>query len=144
MDSTQIALLITAICGGIGGLITAIAALLKIRTESAFGAHERDELKQQIDAGNREREQLKQELAEVKRASQVRDDLARTNIILLGESMGGLRNDNAKLALLVNQLFNQFQTATGRRPDVDLEMLKHMRTIEYITGPLGPLEVPEQ
>jgi len=99
-----------------------------------------DELQKQLDAARRD-------LIEARRSAQSQNDIARTNIILLGESMGNVRNDNAKMALLINQLFNQFEEATGRKPDVNIDMLRHMRTIEYITGPLdtlGRLEVPER
>ncbi len=65
----------------------------------------------------------------------------RRDIILIGESLAAARSDNAKLALLINQLFRQFEQATGERPAVDLEMLKNMQTLSYITGPLGPLDV---
>lgn len=68
----------------------------------------------------------------------------RTDLILLGENMSAVRSDNAKLALLVNQLFNQYETALGRKPDIDIEMIKHMQTIQYITGPLGPLDVNQK
>lgn len=113
-------------------VIGALAALFGV----AFNARRIDELTKQLEIAKRD-------AIEARRSAQAQNDIARTNIILLGESMGSVRSDNAKMALLINQLFNQFETATGHKPDVDIQMLKHMRTIEYITGPLGPLEVPD-
>lgn len=69
------------------------------------------------------------------------DRRLRTELIILGQSIADLRNDSASLALLVNQLFNQFQDATGRKPDIDFEMLHNLRTLQYKTGKLGPLDL---
>jgi hypothetical protein len=140
MTLTEIALIV----GAFATLITAMGGVL-------INFHRLDELtdrveqeKQKSEQAQVQAEQLKREIAEVKRTAQMRDEIARTNIILLGESMGLVRGDCASLAMLVNQLFKEFERETGHRPPVDIEMLKHMRTIEYITGPLGPFEIPEQ
>ena len=122
MNFTELALLIGAVAA-VGGVIS--------------NARRIDELQKQLDAARRD-------LTEAKRSAQSQNDIARTNIILLGESMGSVRSDNAKMALLINQLFNQFQQATGRKPDVDINMIKHLRTLEYITGPLGPIDIPDR
>lgn len=137
MNGTEVALIV----GAIATLITALGGVL-------INFHRIDELTARVEQEKQKREQaeqeqgkLKREIAEVKRTAQQRDDIARTNIILLGESMGMVRADCASLALLVNQMFREFERETGHKPPVDIEMLKHMQTIEYITGPLGPLNV---
>lgn len=68
---------------------------------------------------------------------------ARKDIIMIGEQLHEARLDNAIMAEAFNQLFIEFRDVTGHKPAVNLERLKHMRTIQYITGPLsqGPLEV---
>lgn len=139
MTGAEIALIV----GAIATLITALGGVL-------INFHRLDELTDRFEAEKQKREeaeqgqeQLKREIAEVKRQAQARDEIARTNIVLLGESMGMVRGDCASLALLVNQMFKEFETETGHKPPVDIEMLKHMQTIQYITGPLGPLEIPK-
>jgi len=122
MNFTELALLIGAIAA-VGGVIS--------------NARRIDELQKALAEERRQRQ-------EEKRIAQQQNDLARTNIILLGESMGSVRSDNAKMALLINQLFNQFETATGHKPDIDINMIKHLRTLEYVTGPLGPLDIPDR
>lgn len=133
MSGQEIALVI----GATAAFVTALGGVL-------INAHRLDELTKQLESERKQRESLERELTETRRSAQQQADIARTNIVLLGESMGSVRSDNAKMALLINQLFNQFQQATGRKPDVDINMIKHLRTLEYITGPLGPLEVPER
>lgn len=129
MTTTEIALLITAIAGGLGGLITALAALLKTRSESALNGHERDELKKRV-----------AELEGQHQKDRVDIERNRTDLIMIGEAWSDTKYDTATMALLINQLFNQYKAATGQAPEVDIEMLRHMRTIGYITGPLGPLD----
>ena len=77
-----------------------------------------------------------------------RQDDARKDIILIGESLHEARMDNAVIAEAFNQLFIEFKQVTGHRPAVNLDRLRHMTTLRYITGPLempsGPLEIPEQ
>ena len=80
-------------------------------------------------------------LADQLKEERHRAEKTRGDLILMGESLSLNRQDNAKLALLVNQLFNQFRDATGREPTIDMDMLHQMMTISYITGPLGPLDV---
>lgn len=70
-------------------------------------------------------------------------DRIRTELVLIGQNLAGTRADCASLAMLVNQMFNQFEEATGRKPDIDIEMLKHLQTISYITGKLGPLDLSD-
>lgn len=65
----------------------------------------------------------------------------RTELNLMGSALSDARYDTAAMALLINQLFDQYKSATGKAPEVNIEMLKHMRTISYVTGPLGPLDV---
>lgn len=133
MSGSEIALIL----GATAALITALGGVV-------INAHRLDEITKQLAEAQRVQEKLRQELTEAKRSAQAQNDIARTNIVLLGESMGNVRSDNAKMALLINQLFNQFEQATGHKPDVDISMIKHLRTLEYITGPLGPIDVPEQ
>lgn len=63
------------------------------------------------------------------------------SIIWIGEGLSRARADNGSLVLLVNQLFREYEQATGKKPEIDLEMFAHFMTIKYITGKLGPLEV---
>ncbi len=65
-----------------------------------------------------------------------RESLNRRDLVLIGEQLALTRSDAAKLALLINQLFNQYKMVAGRAPDVDLEMIAHMREVYYITGEL--------
>ena len=69
------------------------------------------------------------------------DRRLRTELTILGQHIAGLRADNAAMAMLINQLFNQYQEATGRKPDIDFDMLKNLQTLSYVTGKLGPLDL---
>jgi hypothetical protein len=129
MASADIALLVTAIGGATAAIITAIAAL----RNSNYNAARVAEAAAAIDALERK---LEQAAVEAERQAIAN----RNSIIYIGEDLSRNRADNAKLALLVNQLFNQFKEATGKSPDIDLEMLRHLQTLSYITGPLGPLD----
>ena len=68
----------------------------------------------------------------------------RQDIIQIGESLHQARQDNAIIAEAFNQLFIEFHSVTGHRPQVNLERLKHMQTIKYITGPLGTLKIEDR
>jgi hypothetical protein len=70
---------------------------------------------------------------------------ARRDIIQIGEQLHHARLDNAVLAEAFNMLYSEFNNVTGHRPAVNLDRLKHMQTIQYITGPLegGPLQVKD-
>src|SRR5574341_540272 len=54
---------------------------------------------------------------------------ARRDIILIGEQLHEARLDNAVMAEAFNQLFAEFRDVTGHKPAVNLDRLKHMRTI---------------
>jgi len=123
MTGSEIALII----GASAALVTAIGGVI-------FNARRIDDLVKQL-------EKAKHEAIESRRSARHQADLNRSNIIILGESMSDVKADNAKMALLINQLFNQFEQATGSKPEVNIEMIKHLRTIDYITGPLGPFDV---
>lgn len=101
---------------GIAAIITAIGTLLFNATKLA---------------------DMNKRLEEYKR----RENLNRTDLITLGEQLQTTRSDAAKMALLIDQLFRQYQTAIGKPPDVDLKMIQHMRELYYVTGPLGPIDV---
>lgn len=94
-----------------------------------------------IDESKRQIEKLTADLEYTRKAAQTQNEIARENIILLGESMSNVRSDNAKLALVFNQLYNDFERVTGSKPPIDLQLLRDMRTLEYITGPLPHIEV---
>jgi hypothetical protein len=126
MNSADVALLITAIGGSCAAIITAIAALRNSNSNAAKAETSEERIKK-----------LEDDLAdELKRR-----ETDRRNIIVIGEELSNTRYDASALAMLVNQLFNQFKAATGTAPEVDIEMLRHLRTIGYITGQLGPLDV---
>ena len=130
MSIAELALLITTLSGAIAALIGAIVALVKTRSESALGQHERDELRQESAVQKKQIDELK--------ANRIID---RRDIILIGESLAQARSDNAILAEAFNQIWNEFYAATGHKPAANLEALKRLQTIEYITGRLGPLNV---
>ena len=123
MTAAELTLLITPIVAAIGA---AIVALINSRATATELGHVKDDL-------------------EVERA--LRIDLqdkqadARRDIIAIGEQLHEARLDNAVMAEAFNQLFIEFRDVTGHKPAVNLDRLKHMRTISYITGPLdrGPL-----
>ena len=119
MTGAELSALITAVGVSVAGILTAIAALVNARNSAA----KVEELRGKLD------NELK------------RREIDRRDIILIGDSLADARSDTAAMALLINQLFNQYREATGKAPDVNIEMLKHMRTIGYITGKLGPLDV---
>lgn len=113
MSIAELALLITTLSG-------AIVALINTRANStAIGKLQAD----LVDA-------------------QDKQEKARKDIILIGESLHDARLDNAVIAEAFNELYLEFRQVTGHKPLVNLDRLRHMRTIEYITGPLerGPLE----
>lgn len=85
-------------------------------------------------------DKLKKDLAEATHDQET----ARKDIILIGESLHQARSDNAIIAEAFNQLFIEFKEVTGHRPSVNLERLRHMQTIAYVTGPLGPLDVNQK
>ncbi len=112
MSVAEIALLITT-------LTSAVVALINTRTNTAAI----DKLKRDLETANHDQE------------------TARKDIILIGESLHQARGDNAVIAEAFNQLFIEFTSVTGHRPSVNLDRLRHMQTIAYITGPLGPLDI---
>lgn len=112
MSVTELVLLITTVT-------SAIVAIINTRTNATAI----DELKDELEDAHKQQKN------------------ARRDIILIGEQLAVTRQDSAALVILVNQLFNQYEQATGKKPDVNWEMFDQMRTIQYITGPLGPLNV---
>jgi hypothetical protein len=130
MTIAELALLITTLSGAIAALIGAIVALVKTRTDSELGRHERDELRKE----SAEQKALIEDLQK----NRVTD---RRDIILIGESLAQARSDNAIMAEAFNQLWNEFYTVTGHKPQANLEGLKRLQTIRYITGKLGPLNI---
>jgi hypothetical protein len=112
MSVAELALLITTLSG-------ALVALLNTRTNTQAIGKLQEGLKE---------ERHKQETW-------------RNDVLQIGEQLHHARLDNAVLAETVNQLFIEFRDVTGHRPQVNLDRLKHMQTIQYITGPLGPLDL---
>lgn len=123
MTVAEIALLITTLSG-------AIVALLGVRTNAA----KLSDMQRQLDEAH-------QQIID----GQDKQGDARKDIILIGEQLHFARLDNAVIAEAFNQLFLEFQAVTGHKPVVNLDRLKHMQTIQYITGPLesGPLKMKE-
>ena len=116
MTIAELALLITTLSG-------AIVALINTRANStAIG-------------------KLQEQLTD----AQDRQETARKDIIAIGEQLHFARLDNAVIAEAFNQLFIEFREVTGHKPAVNIDRLKHMQTISYITGPLegGPLQVKD-
>src|SRR5512139_2699852 len=122
MSAAELALLITALSG-------AIVALLNARTNK----HELDETKDKLDEATKRIGEL-----EYHRITDRRD------IILIGESLAQARSDNSVIAQAFNALYEEFFQATGRKPSADLNALKKLQTIEYITGRLEPLNVEKK
>lgn len=125
MSIAELTLFITPIVAAIGA---AIVALINSRANAVEIVKLKDDLKE-----------AKEELEgyEEKQAD------ARKDIILIGEQLHEARLDNAVMAEAFNQLFIEFRDVTGSKPKVNLDRLRHMRTIQYITGPLGkgPLDI---
>lgn len=123
MTVAEMALLITTLTG-------AIVALFGVRTNATKLA----ELQEQLDEAHKQ-------IID----GQDKQGDARKDIILIGEQLHYARLDNAVIAEAFNQLFIEFREVTGHKPLVNLDRLKHMQTIQYITGPLeaGPLKVKE-
>lgn len=119
MSIAELTLLITALSG-------AIVALLNGRTYK----HELDETKEKLDEATKRIGELE--------AHRITD---RRDIILIGESLAQARADNAIMAKAFNNLWEEFFRVTGHKPEADLEMLKKLQTVQYITGQLGPLNV---
>jgi hypothetical protein len=78
---------------------------------------------------------------EARKEREQHDRRLRSELVILGQNLAALRADNASLAMLVNQLFNQYEAATGKKPDVDFDMLRNLQTLQYVTGKLGPLDL---
>lgn len=133
MNSADAALLVTALGGSIAAIITAIAAYINARNNAA----KVDELEREINEVKDQRDDFEKQLVNEKHMR----EFTRRDIVLIGEQLQAARSDVAAMALLINQLFNQYQEATGKKPDVDVDMLRQMNTIQYITGKLGPLDV---
>lgn len=119
MSIAELTLLITALSG-------AIVALLNGRTYK----HELDETKQKLEEATKRIGELE--------SHRIMD---RRDIILIGESLAQARADNAIMAKAFNNLWEEFYRVTGRKPEVNLDMLKQLQTVQYITGQLGPLNV---
>jgi hypothetical protein len=130
MTIAELALLITTLSGAIAALIGAMVALMKTRTDSELGKHEREELRQESAEQKKQIEKLE--------GYRVTD---RRDIILIGESLAQARSDNAIMAEAFNQIWNEFYQVTGHKPAANLEALKRLQTLQYITGKLGPLNV---
>lgn len=130
MNGLEVAAIITAI----GGFVAVVGGLF-------VNARKIEEVKERDRA---EMDDLKAEIEKLKRDgedSRRREEFDKRDIILIGEQLAGTRADASKLALLINQLFNQYKAATGQAPDVDVEMIAHMREIYYITGRLPAIDV---
>lgn len=119
MSIAELTLLITALSG-------AIVALLNGRTYK----HELDETKEKLDEATKRIGELE--------AHRITD---RRDIILIGESLAQARADNAIMAKAFNNLWEEFFRVTGHKPEANLDMLKQLQTVQYITGQLGPLNV---
>lgn len=46
-----------------------------------------------------------------------------------------------KMLLVIENLYETIETATGTPPDVDLAALRKMMVLDHITGPLGPIDL---
>ncbi len=134
---SEVSGLVTAIGLALAGVISAIAALISARNSAA----KVEDLEKRAAALEAALAAEKTQRAAEQHAEDMRREVDRRDIVLIGENLGDARADVAAMALLINQLFDQYKTATGKAPDVNIEMLKHMRTISYITGKLGPLDV---
>lgn len=123
MTIAELALLITTLSG-------ALVALYGVRVNATKLA----ELQKQLEEANRQIIDGQDKQGE-----------ARRDIIIIGEQLHFARLDNSVIAEAFNQLFAEFREVTGHKPAVNLERLKHMQTIQYITGPLedGPLKMKE-
>ena len=130
MTIAELALLITTLSGAVAALVGAIVALLKTRSDSELGKHERDELRQESER--------QQKLIDELRTNRILD---RRDIILIGESLAQARSDNAIMAEAFNQIWSEFYEVTGHKPQANLDGLKRLQTIQYITGQLGPLNM---
>ncbi len=129
---------VTALVLAIGAVITALAAFLKARNESALSQHERDELKAELAKSNQRIAESDKRINELETV-RITD---RRDIILIGESLAQARSDNAIMAEAFNQIWTEFYNVTGHKPSANLEALKRLQTIQYITGKLGPLDAP--
>lgn len=67
----------------------------------------------------------------------------RKDIIIIGETLAGTRQDISKLVLLVNQLYIDYMNETGQKPKIDWEMFDQFMMVKHVTTPLGPLQVKE-
>lgn len=110
----------------LAGIITSVAAFMNARVSR----HEVDEAKGELT-------QSQQRIAELE-AHRITD---RRDIILIGESLAQARSDNAIMAEAFNQIWSEFTAVTGHKPQANLDMLRRLQTIQYITGKLGPLDV---
>lgn len=128
MSSADIAALITALGVAVGALIGSIAALMNARTNK----HEQEELKEELGAATKRITELE--------AHRVTD---RESIIMIGNSLAQAREDNAVLAEAFNKVWQEFNEVTGHKPTVDLDMLKRLHQIRYITGRLNPLDIEQ-
>ena len=124
MTGTEIVLLVGAIAGGIAGLMTAISALMNARTNR----HELEETRAKLDESLARISELE--------AHRITD---RRDIILIGESLAQARSDNSIMAAAFNGLWTEFFNVTGHKPSTNLDDLKRLQTVEYITGKLQPL-----
>jgi len=77
------------------------------------------------------------QMAAIKKAQ----EQAREDIVRIGEWLLSYRNDSAKISLLFNQMFREFEQETGHKPEIDFELFAQMTRFEYKSGPLGPLEI---
>lgn len=123
MTTAEIVAIIGSLMLIVSTLTGAVVSIVKLFSETKINKEKIAELQKAIDEYKRQQERN------------------RTDVILIGEALADARHDTAAMALLINQLFDQFKDAVGKAPDVNIEMLRQMRTIGYITGPLGPLDV---
>lgn len=84
-------------------------------------------------------------LQEERKNDQLAIEHNRESLIRIGEQLSITRQDNAQLALLVKQLFEQYQEATGHKPAIDWKNFDTMLSLKYITGPLiGRIEIKDK
>lgn len=80
----------------------------------------------------------------------------RSDVVQIGESLLRERNETArrlaiivsdgnakiqKVVIVLEKVLTDLETATGAKPDIDLDALRRLVVIDSVTGQLGPIDV---
>jgi hypothetical protein len=84
---------------------------------------------------NERSDRYRQDVIKRQQLEKVYESIRRLNLVSDGN------NKIRMVVLALEKLFDDFETATGTKPDLDLEALKRLSVIDHVTDRLGTIDV---